>query len=608
MSGSRAPDALRGVRLGSCVLETPLGVGGMGAVYLARQERPHRQVAVKVLRPQLLTADAQSLEVFLERFRREADATAALDHANIVPIFEFGEEGSIAYLVMPYLADGSLADLLGREGPLPLPRTAQYVEQAAAALDHAHAHGLVHRDVKPSNLLLHPDGRLLLTDFGIARAISRNGPARSPETWRATEVVDADVTLTQLGSAMGTPEYMAPEQVQGDAVTPATDIYALGILTYVMLAGRSPFGGGDVTAILTRQVHEPPRPLRTYRPDVPAQVEEVIFWSLAKEPSERPASAGAYARSLREARRGRTLGRLWGWTASGEASRGSGLVATPDSKTPATLSVRLPERTRPLSTGSLLRGQLGRPDTPTHRTLSDFATSSPGGRATTTPAADATTDGPYIERESRTVADHPLPRSADTSSGSDNIPIWPGAVNVGNDDKPRHVAWFALLAVALVLVIALGAASFLGSIASQGAPAPAGTSAGGTVHSALPTATATPRATATPTTPANWLTVSPTTVSLGCRNGKKSATVILRNGGPRALSWEAQIPSNFFGSPDVSVSPSSGEVRAGGSVSVVITNHTPSTAHSNAIEFQLSNEDAGQPPIVEYSVASCFGG
>ena len=607
MSGSRSPDALQGVRLGSCVLETPLGVGGMGAVYLARQERPHRQVAVKVLRPHLLTADAQSLDVFLERFRREADATAALDHANIVPIFEFGEEGSIAYLVMPYLADGSLADLLAREGQLPLPRAVQYVEQTAAALDHAHAHGIVHRDVKPSNLLLHPDGRLLLTDFGIARAISRHAPVRSLESWRSPDVADGDVTLTQLGSAMGTPEYMAPEQVHGDAVTAATDIYALGILTYVMLSGRSPFGGGDVTAILTRQLHEPPRPLRTYQPDIPAQVEEVIFWSLAKEPSERPASAGAYARSLREARRGRTLGRLWGWTASGESSRGSGLVTVPDSKTPPTLSVRLPERTRPLPAGSSLHGKLARPNGPTHHTLGDYAPREPDERSTTVPSRSGWSDDPDVDRDGHTLADRPLIARVGSSGASGNAPIWPGATSVGSDDKPRHVAWFALLAIASVLVIALGAASLLGAMASQGAPSPTGTLSHGTGHTALPTATATPPATATPTAPPNWLTVSPNTVSLGCHNGKKSATVTLRNVGPRTVSWEARIPSNFFDSPDVSVSPASGEVRAGSSVTVTITNHTPSTQHDNAIEFQLDNQDAGQSPIVEYSVASCFG-
>ncbi|MFI5274541.1 MAG: serine/threonine-protein kinase [Ktedonobacterales bacterium] len=169
MATRHDPAALAGMRLGTCVLETPLGTGGMGAVYLARQERPKRMVAVKVVHQQL-TGDPQAWRVFLARFRREADATAALDSANIMPIYEFGEQQGVAYLVMPYLSDGSLAQLLEREGPLPLTRVVRYLEQAASALDLAHRHGIIHRDVKPSNLLLHPDGRLLLGDFGIARA------------------------------------------------------------------------------------------------------------------------------------------------------------------------------------------------------------------------------------------------------------------------------------------------------------------------------------------------------------------------------------------------------------------------------------------------------
>jgi serine/threonine protein kinase len=579
----------------------------MGAVYLARQERPHRQVAVKVLRPHLLAADAQSLQVFLERFRREADATAALDHANIVPIYEFGEERGVAYLVMPYLADGSLAELLAREGQLSVATTVRYIEQAAAALDHAHAHGIVHRDVKPSNLLLHPDGRLLLTDFGIARAISRNAQFRPDDPWLNDAASQGDVTLTQLGSAMGTPEYMAPEQVQGDPVTAATDIYALGILTYVMLSGRSPFGGGDVTAILSRQLKEPPRPLRPLRPDVHAQVEEVIFWTLAKDPDERPASAGAYARSLREARRGHTLGRLWGWTASGESSRGSGLIAATNEQTPATVSVRLPERTRPLPSSAGLRA-LGRADAPTHRTLGDFSPLSSHSQTIVRGARSDGLDAPDAYAGPRTVADHFAPRRGEASGGLGGAPIWPGAGQQEAGERPHHGAWFLLIALASVLVIALGAATFLGALASHGAPNPTATVAHGVAHAPLPTATSTPLATATPTAPANWLTVSPETISLGCKGTKKSATVTIRNAGPRTVSWEAQIPKNLFGSDDVTVSPASGEIHAGGSATITVTNRTPSTEHSNYIALQLGNEDAGQPPVIAYTVAACFGG
>ena len=164
------PDALNGTRLGSCTLESPLTISSMGAVFLARQERPHRYVAVKVIHRHR-ASDSEDWQLFLTRFQREADATATLDHAHIMPIYEFGETGDLAYLVMPYLPDGSLASQLERQGPLPLPQTVQYVEQLASALDYAHARGIIHRDVKPSNMLLHPDGRVLLADFGIARPL-----------------------------------------------------------------------------------------------------------------------------------------------------------------------------------------------------------------------------------------------------------------------------------------------------------------------------------------------------------------------------------------------------------------------------------------------------
>jgi serine/threonine protein kinase len=156
------PEALSGTRLGSCILEDPLSIGSMGAVFMARQERPHRYVAVKVIHRHL-ASDSEAWKLFLTRFQREADATAALEHANIVPIYEFGETGDVAYLVMPYLPDGSLATLIEKHGPLALPQAITYLEQVAAALDYAHVRGIVHRDVKPSNMLqyLTYSGRLV---------------------------------------------------------------------------------------------------------------------------------------------------------------------------------------------------------------------------------------------------------------------------------------------------------------------------------------------------------------------------------------------------------------------------------------------------------------
>src|SRR5262249_55852956 len=191
--------------------------------------------------------------------------------------------------------DGSLAGLLAREGPLPLDRALSFLEQTAAALDYAHAQGIVHRDVKPSNLLLHPDGRLLLADFGIAR--SQGSDQETP----------AVLGLSRDKPLLGTPNYIAPEQIRGDPVGPATDIYALGALAYTLLAGKPAFGEGAPGEVLRRQLAGRPRSLRALRPELPVRVEEAIISALAEHPMDRPASAAAFIRSLREASRGRTL-------------------------------------------------------------------------------------------------------------------------------------------------------------------------------------------------------------------------------------------------------------------------------------------------------------
>ncbi|HEV2456998.1 MAG TPA: serine/threonine-protein kinase [Ktedonobacterales bacterium] len=302
MSETWEAEALVGTQLGECVIERPLAVGGMGAVYLAQQLQPRRRVAVKVLRASLAPTP-ETERLFLARFRHEADATAALDHANIVPVYAFGEAHGVAYLVMPYLSDGSLGDLLAQRGRLRLDQIVRVVEQAAAALDYAHAHGIVHRDVKPSNLLLHADGRVLLADFGIARAtepLERAGIAHATAD-RQLLAAGADATLTEVGVVAGTPAYMAPEQALDEQVSAATDIYALGTVAYTLLAGRPPFGGEDSAAVLRRKLTEPPAVLRGLRPDVPPGVERAIAWAMAREPAKRPATAGEFAQALREA-------------------------------------------------------------------------------------------------------------------------------------------------------------------------------------------------------------------------------------------------------------------------------------------------------------------
>ncbi len=221
-------EALVGTVLGTCKLQQLNGQGGMGAVYLAQQSRPRRQVAVKVLLPST-TLKPQHLAAFLERFRRETDAAASLEHPNIMPVYEYGERDGVAYLVMPYISGGTLRDVMEREGSLAFPKIVNYIEQMGAALDFAHARGVIHRDIKPANILLTPEGRLLLTDFGLVKILS--------------DGQDAHTRLTGAGAPVGTPDYMSPEQVMGTEVDGRADQYSLGIILYQMVTGTTPFQG-----------------------------------------------------------------------------------------------------------------------------------------------------------------------------------------------------------------------------------------------------------------------------------------------------------------------------------------------------------------------------
>jgi serine/threonine protein kinase len=280
---------LIGKTLGTCILEQQIGQGGMGSVYLARQIRPRRQVAVKVLLPGL-ALDEKARADFLARFRREADAIAALDHIHIIPVYEYGEKDQQAYLVMPYITGGTLRHVLQVRGSLPLKETLPVLEQIAHALDYAHGQGIIHRDIKPGNILFHADGRLLLTDFGLAKILS--------ETSELPVVMDVplpeqreQVSLSQ-GALIGTPEYLSPEQALGREVDRRTDIYSLGILLFQMLTGRVPFLG--TTPIATAIMHaqsDPPSP-SALMPTIPPAVEEVILRAIAKQPEERYATAG----------------------------------------------------------------------------------------------------------------------------------------------------------------------------------------------------------------------------------------------------------------------------------------------------------------------------
>jgi serine/threonine protein kinase len=548
----------------------------MGAVYLARQERPHRAVAVKVLRPQL-AHDADAWQVFLARFRLEADATAALDHANIVPIYEFGEQDGIAFLVMPYLADGSLAALLDREGPLPLPRAVQYAEQAAAALDYAHQHGVVHRDVKPSNLLLHPDGRLLLADFGIARLLE--GDDLGLDGAFVPGRAEGGVALTQTGSAMGTPEYMAPEQVRGETVSASSDIYALGIVTYVMLAGHSPFAGGDINEVLRRQLVEPPLPLRPLRPDISPRLEEVIFWALAKDAADRPSSAAEFAQALATASRGRTLSDFYRKAAASVA-----LAAAPTPRPVAEPTARVRPR---MSTGThpLSRSQVS--------------------RAGATPHVGGEDGSSRADLDDATIADiHPGWHGERTDGGAPQWPVDPERPTFSPDPRRPHggprrgvlVAGVALAVVVALLLVSLAQAGLRSGLSAQlGATQP--------THTVVPspTPTVTPSPTPTPL-PANWLWVSTSSLTLGCR-GKATKTVVLQNLGPTPLQWTASA-TNTNWLQVLDITPQAGEIDGNGKMSVTITNRAVLT-HQGVITFTPMDPAAGQPAEVQYTASGC---
>ena len=255
----------QGTRLGGrYTLGERIASGGMGDVHEAQDDVLERVVAVKILRP-----DASEEEVFARRFRSEALYTANLCHANIATVFDYGEEDSLAYLVMELVPGEPLSALVRREGPLDPSRVRSIVGQAALALGAAHEAGVVHRDVKPANILITPDGTVKLTDFGIARAVDGSGE-----------------TLT--GEVLGTPHYLSPEQALGESATGASDLYALGIVAHEMLTGRRPFDKNTPVATALAQVNEPPPPLP---PHVPAQLRALIEQCLEKKPQDRPESA-----------------------------------------------------------------------------------------------------------------------------------------------------------------------------------------------------------------------------------------------------------------------------------------------------------------------------
>ncbi len=272
---------LIGKTLGSCVIEKLLGYGGTSAVFLAQQRTPERKVAIKVFLPRS-NLSVQMQKDFYSRFLREAESASALDHPNILPIYSYGEQDGLPYIIMPYMEGGTLGEYVAAHGCLSLNEAQWYLEQIASALDYAHKQGCVHCDVKPANILLDSDGSVLLSDFGIAHMMQPDIASGQPLT-------------KSPGTLMGTPDYISPEQALGLPLDGRSDIYSLGITLFYLLTARLPFRADSTIAVALLQVHEAPPALSLLRADISPYTDSVIQKALSKRPEARFQTAGEFS-------------------------------------------------------------------------------------------------------------------------------------------------------------------------------------------------------------------------------------------------------------------------------------------------------------------------
>ena len=301
-----------------------LGTGGMAAVYLAEDQELGRRIAIKIL------DDRHANDAgFLERFRREAQNAASLSHPNIVAIYDRGEAEGSSYIAMEYLDGPTLKELIVRQGPLPIPVAVDYVRQILAAVGFAHRNGIVHRDIKPHNVLVGDDGRCKVTDFGIARS-------------GASE-------MTEVGSIVGTAQYLSPEQARGGPISPASDLYSVGVVLYELLTGTVPFAGEQPLEIAMKHLSGVPAAPSTHRRGIPHELDVIVLRALAKSPTDRYRSAEAFDTEL------------------AAFSRGAGASGETEAAATALLSGAT---TASGSLGASTSHATGRPNTPsTHRRL-----------------------------------------------------------------------------------------------------------------------------------------------------------------------------------------------------------------------------------------------
>lgn len=392
-------------------IQKRIGRGGMADVFLARDQLLDRQVAVKVLFPEF-AVDPN----FVERFRREAQSAASLNHPNIVHVFDWGRHGGTYFITMEYVQGRTLAEILRANRQLTSKQAADIGSEVAAALAFAHDTGLAHRDIKPANILIGSNGQVKVTDFGIARAMNS-----------ATES-----QLTQAGAVMGTASYFSPEQAQGAQPDPRSDLYSLGIVMYEMVTGQPPFTGDNPVSIAYKQVHETPAPLHQIVVDIPRAYEAIVNKLLAKKPTARYQNAESLREDLRRFRSGEPV------TALTEAAAAS----TAPTSAPTSASTSAPMRRAP------------DPDATTTLNAQD-----PGPRAQDSPSQghDAST--------SMMPATSVIVIGADDDLGGPNGPSGPDSRYY--QEEPPRTGWYALAAFIALFAIIIGGILLFQALSGQ---------------------------------------------------------------------------------------------------------------------------------------------
>ena len=321
--GEGVPD-LAGRTLGDFDLIRLIGVGGMGAVYLARQRSLKRQVAIKVLK-----ADLAANTTALRRFQAEAEAVASITHANIVQVYAIGESDGLHYMALEYVDGRNLRDFFEKKGIPETPVAIEIIRQVAGALERAGELGFVHRDIKPENILLSKKGEVKVTDFGLSRCFAG----------------ESALNLTASGVMMGTPLYMSPEQVRGQAIDPRSDIYSLGVTCYHILAGEPPFKGTTAFDVALQHVQSEARPLSALRPDLPVDLVGMVHKMMAKRPEDRHQSAREVLNDLMKLQSGQSLNLSGGGMPAGlftSMAGNSSIANQPTVLAPGFASVAMP--------------------------------------------------------------------------------------------------------------------------------------------------------------------------------------------------------------------------------------------------------------------------